>query len=165
MNIYDVLRHEHYVIKAYLQKIHELGKTKPATRQRQFLQLQTLLIAHAAAEEEIFYGPLRRHAGAGLLTRCSRVEHDLAGSLMEVLAGLDPKDADWCAYFEVLRESVERHIRQEEKELFRQAQKVLDADTEARMGEAMLLVGKGREAMAMVEILEPPGSPESPVLH
>jgi hemerythrin superfamily protein len=155
MNIYDVLRHEHYVIKAYLKKIQEMGTRKPVTRQRQFLQLQTLLIAHAAAEEEIFYAPLRRHDGTDLLSRQGRVEHDLVGSLMEVIAGLKPSDPDWTAYFAVFRDAVENHIRQEEKEVFRRAQKVLDAETELRMGEEMLLVGKGREAMALVEIHEP----------
>ncbi|MDF2446191.1 MAG: hemerythrin [Moraxellaceae bacterium] len=158
MNIYDVLRHEHFVIKAYLKKIHDLGERKPVTRQRQFLQLQSLLIAHAAAEEEIFYGPLRGHDETDALSRQARVEHDLVGSLMEVIAGLEPGDPDWTAYFAVLRETVENHMRQEEKTLFRKAEAVLDSETELRMGEEMLLVGKGREAMAKVEIQDPPGS-------
>lgn len=165
MSIYDVLRHEHYVIKAYLKKIHELGMRKPVTRQRYFLQLQTLLTVHAAAEEEIFYQPLQRLDKYGGLARMSRVQHDLSGSLMELLAGLAPTDADWCAYFAVLRELTEQHIRQEERELFRLAQQVLDADTEARMGEAMLLVGKGPEFMPTVEIQELPDGAGSQALH
>lgn len=165
MNIYDVLRHEHYVIRAYLKRIQDLGARKPATRRRHLLQLQTLLVAHAAAEEEIFYAPLREHALTGLLSRQARVRHDLASSLMEVLAGLEPMDPDWTAYFAELQEIVEQHIRHDEKELFRKAHKVLDAETEARMGEEMLLVGKGREVMAQVEIQEPQGSPGSQSLH
>lgn len=161
MNIYDVLRHEHYVIKAYLKKIGDMGERKPVTRQRQFLQLQQLLEAHAAAEDEIFYGPLRGHEDTDALAREARVEHDLVGSLMEVIAGLDPADPDWTAYFRVLRATIEGHMREEEKTLFRKAAVVLDAETERRMGEEMLLVGKGREAMAKVmaklEVTEPPG--------
>lgn len=157
MDIYDVLRHEHFVIKAYLKKIHDLGERKPVTRQRQFLQLQSLLIAHAAAEEEIFYSPLRGIEETDALSRQARVEHDLVGSLMEVIAGLEPTDPDWAAYFAVLRDTVENHMRQEEKTLFKKAEAVLDSATELRMGEEMLMVGKGREAMAKVELPEPPG--------
>lgn len=164
MNIYDVLRHEHYVIKAYLKKIHELGERRPATRRRHFLQLQTLLIAHAAAEEEIFYSALLDHGATDLPARRARVQHDLAGSLMEVLAGLDPADPDWLAYFAVLRDALEEHMREEEKTLFRKAERVLDAEAERRMGEEMLLVGRGREALARIEIAEPPAG-GSPSLH
>lgn len=165
MNIYDVLRHEHYVIQAYFKKIRDMGTRKPATRQRHFLQLQALLIAHAAAEEEIFYSPLRRHEATGALSRQGRVLHDLAGSLAEVIAGLPPTDPDWTAYLAVLQDVVELHVRQQEQEFFRRARKVLDAKTEARMGEEMLMVGKGREAMSQVEILLPLGSPGSQALH
>ncbi|MDF3031795.1 MAG: hemerythrin [Moraxellaceae bacterium] len=165
MNIYDVLRHEHYVIKAYLKKISDMGARKPATRRRDFLQLQALLAAHSAAEEEIFYLPLRHYEEAEALSRQGRIQHDLAGSLMEVIAGLEPTDRDWTAYFAVFRAAVEAHIHQEEKEFFKLARRILDAETELRMGEEMRLVGKGMEAMPMVEIQEPPALPGSQSLH
>lgn len=165
MSIYDVLCHEHYVIKACLKKIGDLGMRKPVTRRRRFLELQALLAAHAAAEEEIFYMPLRQYGEAEGLSRAGRIQHDLAGSLMEVLAGLPPLDPDWSAYFAVLRENVEAHMRHEEKDLFKLARKIFDAETEVRMGEEMRLVGQGIEAMAIVEIQEPAGSPGSQSLH
>lgn len=164
MNIYDALRHEHYIIKAFLEKIDALGARKPATRRRHLLELQDLLLAHAAAEEEIFYGPLRRHEETGALSRQARVEHDLVGSLMEVLVALPATDPDWTAYFTVLREVVENHIRQEEKTIFKKARGVLDTATERRMGEEMLLVGKGAEARGVMDVPEPPGG-GSQALH
>jgi hypothetical protein len=165
MNIYDVLRHEHYVIKAYLKKIGDMGSRKPATRRRDFLQLQALLMAHSAAEEEIFYLPLRRHEASEALSRQGRIQHDIAGSLMEVIVALEPADPDWTAYFAVFREAVEVHIRQEEKEFFKLARRILDAETEQRMGDEMRMVGKGLETMPMIEIQEPSGTPGSQSLH
>jgi hemerythrin-like domain-containing protein len=165
MNIYDVLRHEHYVIKAYLKKIGDMGVRKPATRRRDFLKLQELLTAHSAAEEEIFYLPLRRFEAAEAMSRQGRIQHDIAGSLMEVIAALEPTDPDWTAYFAVFREAVETHIRQEEKEFFKLARRVLDAATEQRMGDEMRLVGKGLETMPIIEIQEPAGTPGSQSLH
>lgn len=152
MTIYDVLRHEHYVIRAYLARIRDLGQRRPATRQRQFLQLQTLLVAHAAAVEGIFHEPLLAHEATADLVRRARVRHDVAASLMEVLAGLAPADADWTAYFAVLAEVLEQQMKLEEKEVFRAARKVLDTGTAEAMGDAMLEMGKGSEALAKAEL-------------
>lgn len=165
MNIYDVLRHEHYVIRAYLKRIQDLGERRPATRLRHFLQMQTLLGVHAAATDAIFHEPLQEHAATAALARQGRIRQDVAGSLLEVIAGLEPADPDWTAYFAVLAEVLELHMRQQEKELFRKARKVLDAETEEQMGEAMLLVGKGREAMIQVEIQPPVAGEGSRSLH
>ncbi len=152
MTIYDVLRHEHDVIRTSLKRIHDLGERRPATRQRHFLQLQALLGVHAAAAEAIFHAPLRGHELTDSLARRGRIRHDLAGSLMEVIAALEPGDPDWTAYFAVFDEVLELQMRQEEKEMFRKARKVLDTTTEELMGEAMRQVGKARERMAMAEI-------------
>lgn len=152
MTIYDVLRHEHSVIRTCLKRIQDLGERRPATRQRHFLQLQALLGVHAAAAEAIFHAPLREHELTDALARRGRIRHDVAGSLMEVIAALEPGDPDWTAYFAVLGEVLELHMRQEEKEMFRKARKVLDAATEELMGEAMRQAGKVRETRAMAEI-------------
>lgn len=156
MTIYDVLRHEHYVIRAYLTRIQELGMRRPVTRQRHFLQLQTLLVAHAAAVEAIFHEPLLAHEATAPLARRARVRHDVAASVMEVVAGLAPTDPDWAAYFAVLCEVLEQQMKAEEKEVFRAARKVLDTETAEAMGEAMLEMGRGSEAMAQAEIQPPP---------
>lgn len=159
MTIYDVLRHEHHVIRACLQRIADLGERKPLTRQRHFRQLQELLVVHAAAVEAIFHAPLLEHPATASLARRGRIRHDVAGSLMEMIAGLPPAEPDWTAYFAVLGEVLELQMRREEKEMFRLARKVLDQETAALMGEALLQAGKGREVMAQVEI-QPVAVPE-----
>lgn len=165
MNIYDVIRHEHDVIRACITRIRDLGERRPATRLRHLRQLQALLGAHAAAADAIFHEPLQEHVATAALARQGRIRQDVAGSLLEVMADLEPADPDWTAYFAVLAEVLELHMRQQEKELFRKARKVLDSETEEQMGEAMLLEGKGREAMAQVEIPPPVADGGSRSLH
>lgn len=165
MTIYDVLRHEHYVIRAYLARIQELGRRRPATRLRHFRQLQTLVVAHAAAVEAIFHASLYAYEPAAELARRGRIRHDVAGSLMEVLAGLEPEDADWTAYFAVLAEVLETQMREAEKELFRAARKVLDDGSAEDMGAAMREAGKGGEALAQAEIQPPSPGEGSRSLH
>lgn len=152
MTIYDVIRHEHYVIRAYLTRIQELDERRPATRQRLLIQLQTLLVAHAAAIEVTFHEPLHAFAALAPLVRRARIRHDVAASLLEVMTGLAPDDADWTSYFAILSEVLEQQMRREEKDVCRAARKVLDKETAEAMGEAMLEMGKGSEAMAKAEI-------------
>lgn len=159
MIIFDVIRHEHHVIRACISRIADLGERKPHTRQRQFLKLRELLEVHAAALEAILHAPLLEHDATAPLARRGRIRHDLAASLAEVIAELPPTDADWTAYFAVFTEVLEMQMQREEKELFRAARKVLDAETQVAMGEAMLQEGKGREVMAQVEI-QPAGAGE-----
>ena len=158
MTIYDVIRHEHYVIRAYLTRIQGLEERRPATRQRLLLQLQTLLVAHAAAIEGVFHEPLLAFDSTAPLVRRARVRHDVAASLLEVMADLAPDDANWTAYFTLLYEVLEQQMKREEKEVCRAARKVLDNETAEAMGEAMLEMGKGSEAMAKAEIPPLPSS-------
>lgn len=152
MIIFDVVRHEHHVIRTCIARIADLGERKPLTRQRHFLRLRDLLAVHAAALEAILHDPLLEHDATAALARRGRIRHDVAASLAEVMADLPPTDADWTAYFAVFAEVLELQMQREEKELFRAARKVLDPATQVAMGEAMLREGKGREVMAQVEI-------------
>lgn len=165
MTIYDALRHEHYVIRAFIKRIQDLGERRPATRRRHFDQLQLLLGVHAAATEAIFHAPLLEHEATATLARKGRIRQDVAGSLLELIAAMEPADPDWTAYFAVLAEVLEQDMRQQEKELFRRARKVLDDATAQRMGEEMLLVGKGSEVMARAEIQPPVATDASRSLH
>lgn len=162
MTIFDVLRHEHYLIRARLERIQEAGLSRPATRQRQFRQLQALLVAHAAAVDAIFLQPLEASAATADLARQARVRQDLVASLMEVIAALPPADPQWVAYLQVLAEVLELQVKVMEKALFRAARKVLDRETLEALGEAMLELGKGHEVPAGAEPPPPPVLLEGP---
>lgn len=162
MTIFDVLRHEHYVIRACLERIREAGLRRPATRQRQVRQLQAQLVAHAAAVDAIFLQPLEACAATADLARQARVRQDLLASLMEVITALPPADPQWQAYLQVLAELLELQVKVMEKALFRAARKVLDRETLEALGEAMLALGKGRAAPVAVEPPPPPVLLEGP---
>lgn len=156
MTIFDVIRHEHYVIRGYLERLREPGLRRPATRQRQLRQLQALLVAHAAALDALFLLPLESVPATADLARQARVRQDLAASLMEVLAGLPPADPQWLAYRQVLEEVLELQMRVMEKAVFRAARKALDADTLEAMGAALLESGREAAAPSPAEALALP---------
>jgi hemerythrin-like domain-containing protein len=78
---------------------------------------------HAILEEELFYPAIRSHLPAHDAARQnflneSEVEHECVDELVAKLQELEPDDAMYSAYFNVLAEYVRSHIRKEEKDLF-----------------------------------------------
>jgi hemerythrin-like domain-containing protein len=94
---------------------------------------------HTMLEEELFYPALRSALSSDdtdqRLNR-AEVEHEAADELIAKLQELSPDDPMYCAYFAVLGEYVKHHIREEEKELFPQAEKATALDLQ-RLGEDM----------------------------
>jgi hemerythrin superfamily protein len=80
---------------------------------------------HAILEEELFYPAIRSHlpandAACQNFLNESEVEHECVDELVAKLQELEPDDAMYSAYFNVLAEYVRSHIRKEEKDLFPQ---------------------------------------------
>lgn len=137
MSIYTTLKNDHVKIKGLLKDIDALGDSKPAQRQKLFMDLKAFLTAHAKTEESIFYRRLEDHTPAEPLAREGEVEHGVAERLMKTLSTLEPDNAYWLANFAVLKEAVEHHIDEEEKELFAKAKKAVDDKEAELMGEKM----------------------------
>jgi predicted transcriptional regulator len=61
-------------------------------------------------------------------------EHQIVKQLLQELAESD-QDEQWEAKLKVLQENVEHHVQEEEKEIFKKAQKVLSKDRIKELGE------------------------------
>ncbi|HUP94453.1 MAG TPA: hemerythrin domain-containing protein [Burkholderiales bacterium] len=98
---------------------------------------------HAILEEELFYPAVRAHLAEGddahqSFLNEAEVEHESVDELVAKLQELEPDDAMYAAYFNVLAEYVKNHIRKEEKELFPEAKKMQELDLQ-QLGEDMRL--------------------------
>ena len=80
------------------------------------------LLIHAQVEEEIFYPAVRAGISDQDLMDEAAVEHAVAKDLIEQLITMRPGDALFDAKVSVLTESVEHHIKEEEGDMFTQAQ-------------------------------------------
>lgn len=101
-------------------------------------EICTELKIHSIIEEEIFYPALNGKIDEDLL-REAYVEHDGAKVLINDIEANDPDEEYYDAKITVLKEQIEHHVKEEEKErdnMFQQA-RAADVDLDA-LGEKML---------------------------
>ena len=124
------------------------------------MQICLELKVHAMLEEEIFYPALRGKIEDDDLDE-AYVEHDGAKVLINEIEAGSPSDDFYDAKVKVLKEEIEHHVKEEEKQsgnIFYQARRT-DVDLDA-LGEQMLL--RKQELMSQAEAGElPPAEPRT----
>jgi hypothetical protein len=116
------------------------AKTTPRAAKSRRELLATLaaeLNVHEALEEKLLYPALRPHAAAQDIVLEGYQEHHVADLVLAELQRLATRDEQWAPKFKVLKESLEHHIQEEERQMFRVARGVLDRDALARLGARM----------------------------
>jgi hemerythrin-like domain-containing protein len=119
MDILDTLHQEHESVRKLLKDMVETDQAKRRTAL--FSQFRTALVKHERAEERAFYEPLGKSNGRETEIEAKEgfVEHALADMLIEQLKRARNKSTtDWTARIKVLRELIEHHIHEEERDFF-----------------------------------------------
>ena len=141
MNAIELLKKDHEKVKALLGELAETtnraGKTRPELLEKIALELKV----HTAIEEEIFYPAFReageKHEDEKMFFEAME-EHRAAGDL--VLPDLQATDVDTDQFggrAKVLKELVEHHADEEEKEMFPRARELLGLEALKELGERM----------------------------
>jgi hemerythrin superfamily protein len=136
-----LLKADHRTVRALLAQLVETTARGPKARLALLERVRAELVAHTAIEEEIFYPALREagtRAGDEAMYFEALEEHRAAGDL--VLPDLVATPAASTAFkgrAKVLRELVDHHAREEEKQMFARARQLLDAATLADLGVEM----------------------------
>jgi hemerythrin HHE cation binding domain-containing protein len=136
MKATDLLKKQHKEVKALFKKIEN---TEGARERRRLMnEISIALEGHTAIEEEMFYPAVR-----GLETQKAEEmileafeEHHVVKLVLAELPQVDPADDRFEAKMTVLSELVEHHADEEEKEMFKLAQKLGKDELEA-LGEQM----------------------------
>ena len=131
MNAIDLLKKQHKEVKSLFRKMH---KTEAARERSQLLeQIAIALEGHTTIEEEIFYPAVK-----GLETKKAEEmvsealeEHHVVKLVLAELPQVDVEDEQFGAKMTVLSELVEHHADEEEKEMFKTAQKLGKAELES----------------------------------
>ena len=132
-----LLESDHRRFEALLKQGEET--TERAVKGRAEL-LQTLtgaLTVHEAIEERILYPALKPHEEATEIVLEGYQEHHLADLVINELHQLAGNDEKWGAKFKVLKESLEHHIQEEEREMFRIARAVFAREELTDLGARM----------------------------
>ncbi|WP_395683925.1 hemerythrin domain-containing protein [Dokdonella sp.] len=141
MDAITLLKNDHKEMRALLGALE--ATTSRAVKKRQSLlnKIETNLKAHTSIEEEIFY-PAFKEAGQksddDKMYFEALEEHRAAGDLvLPDLLGTDPSTDNFSGRAKVLKELVEHHADEEEKEMFPRARKLLDKAELTALGEQM----------------------------
>ncbi len=127
--IFRRLKTEHAAI---LDLMNRISATSHAdVRAAWFPEIHAALLAHALAEEIVFYAALAEFGETRALALHALEEHHEINELLLTLNAMAPNEMAWPGTFDSMMRMVEQHIEEEEHELFHEAHKVLsDGDAE-----------------------------------
>jgi len=134
MDPFELLKTDH---RKVAQLFDELEAARGATKLSVFRQIRDELELHAQIEETIFYPALEKPEETHDLTLEAYEEHKVLKTLLAELDGAASADDEWQAKAKVLRENVEHHVDEEEKELFDKADDALSDEELENLGNRM----------------------------
>ena len=138
MDAIQLLKDDHDAMKKMLSDLESTTERGTKTREALFAKVREELTVHEAIEEEIFYPALKEHPKAKELVLEAYEEHGVVDMIMADIEGVPFDDERWSAKFTVMKENIEHHIEEEEKEMFKQARDVFDRDELEALGERMM---------------------------
>jgi hemerythrin-like domain-containing protein len=134
MNAIELLKQQHREVDELFSKIE--SAEQPAEKASLFHELASKLVGHDAIEREIFYPACEEAMGLNDELGEALVEHGVVEfSLYQADQALGQEDFDFK--ISVLKELVQHHVEEEEKEFLPKAEKALGSDEIEELGEEM----------------------------
>jgi hemerythrin-like domain-containing protein len=120
MKATELLRNAHALFR---RLVAEHRGSSPERKREIFRTLKKELEIHAKVEEELFYPAVvkLRSGEARAVVRNGLEEHQALEGLLAEIDQMDVKDERYDERIAVLRDSLERHLRDEEERIFTQA--------------------------------------------
>ncbi len=149
MDIYTYIRSDHRKVARLIDNI--LAINLSYVRQQIFNDLKTELTLHAEAEEATFYTAIVEMTQSHQLSLQmdhAEHEHNEIRDLLQILANTPVSSEFWMEKFGELKAAVEHHVREEEDEVFPQAQVLISpADSKKLARDMARLKADMREEM------------------
>jgi hypothetical protein len=141
IDVLELLASQHDEVDDLIEQLHE----DEGDRQALFTELANKLAAHATVEEKLFYPAVMATGTADLLHESVEEHLAIKRVLADMIAMDLTDDETFEAKLSVLEEHVSHHAHEEEeKKLFPEVRKLMNADERA---------GLGNEVLAMFERL------------
>jgi len=134
----QLLKQDHRTVKELFNEYSKLQTGDRLGREELFRRINEELTIHSEIEERLFYPAVKEvptDEAQDLVSEAVE-EHHIVKTLLEELSELDAGTPPFEAKMKVLRENVLHHAEEEEKEMFKLAQKLGKDELEA-LGEQM----------------------------
>ncbi|HEY6100221.1 MAG TPA: hemerythrin domain-containing protein [Anaeromyxobacter sp.] len=136
MNAIDLLKKQHREVEGLFEKFEGAGDGARKTKERLCREIADQLAVHAEIEEKIFYPESKQESTEDIL-RESVEEHLAIKRTLADLIESAVEDPQFDARVKVLRELVEHHVGEEEKDLFPKVKKACSKEELEDMGARM----------------------------
>jgi hemerythrin superfamily protein len=141
MDAIEMLNSDHKKVRCMLAELAETTARATKTRSELLASIRKELEIHTQIEEEIFY-PAFKAAGKKEddqnMFHEAMEEHRAAGDLvLPDLLGTDVNTPEFGGRAKVLKEMIEHHAGEEEKEMFPRAKELLSKEVLQQLGEQM----------------------------
>ena len=141
MDAITLLKNDHAEVRELLGELAETTTRAVKKRKELVEDIAAKLKAHTTIEEEIFYPAFRKAGEKGDDDKMyfeALEEHRAAGDLvLPDLLKTDPASERFSGRAKVLKELVEHHADEEEKEMFPRARELMDKAQLEQLGERM----------------------------
>jgi hypothetical protein len=134
MKATDLLKEQHQEIDELFDRI-SVAESGDMSALRD--ELAANLVGHSAIEREIFYPASREALGASFQLQTAFEEHALVEYALQKLLMTEPSDESFHARVSVLKELVQHHVEEEERELLKQAEGTLSEQQNEELGARM----------------------------
>jgi hemerythrin superfamily protein len=130
-----LLKHDHDEVKKLFSQFE---KAKESAKQLQLCQQVCMeLTIHAQIEEQSFYPEVRKLPDLEDMVLESLEEHRQAKELIAKLQGMRAGDDHLEPDMKVLKEDIEHHVQEEEKDMFPKVKKAMGNDRLEQMGKTL----------------------------
>jgi hemerythrin-like domain-containing protein len=118
MRVTTILKKDHRIVSGLMMTLEMTPQFNRTVRKSLFSQIHNNLMAHAQAEEEVFYPAVRSVAfGEGQKVDEAYQEHETMKGLLRELSNTDPMSDEFVSTFAELKNNVLHHVEEEETEI------------------------------------------------
>jgi hemerythrin superfamily protein len=141
-DILDTLQSEHDEVQELLGKL--VGSDNGREQKALVSRIKGALVPHTKAEEKVVYDAVLALKGipAKVDGNEGYIEHGLAGEILKKLDKLTVNTPEFKAAAKVLKEVVDHHIKEEERNIWARVKENFSAEQRARMNREFLVAKK-----------------------
>jgi hemerythrin superfamily protein len=134
------LKEDHQKVRKLLDQLEKSNEKSGDRRTKLLAQIEQELKVHTTIEEEIFYPAYKAAAEKKdeiKLFHEAAEEHGVVDMFLPKMHEADPGSVEFSARAKVLKDLVEHHAGEEEKEMFPKARKLMDRAELVELGDRL----------------------------